>query len=99
MVLMMIHKVGLMLAIVFGFIYLAKRTEWSKKLHRIFGLMTIASFLIFVKNFTDTGYLLYALLLLMAGISPYFYKNRGKVAVHLGLVVAAIIWLVLVHII
>lgn len=101
MILMMIHKVGLMLAIMFGFIYLAKRTERSKKLHRIFGLMTIASFLldILVKNFTDTGYLLYALLLLMAGISPYFYKNRGKVAVHLSLVVAAIVWLVLVHII
>lgn len=101
MVLMMIHKIGLMLAIVFGLIYVAKRTERRKKLHRIFGFLTIASFLldIFVKNFTNIGYLLYALLLLIAGISPYFYKKRGKVAVHLSLVGAAIVWLVLIHII
>ena len=101
MVLMMIHKVGLMLTIVFGLIYFAKRTEQRKKLHSIFGLLTIASFLldIFVNNFTNKGYFLYALLLLMAGISPYFYKKKGKVAIHLSLVGAAIVWLVLIHMI
>ncbi len=101
MELMMIHKFGLMLAIVFGFIYLVKRTERMKWLHRVFGLLTIASFLldIFVKGFTNLGYLFYAILLLLAGIIPYFYKIRGKVAVHLSLLGAAIVWLVLIHII
>lgn len=101
MVLMMIHKIGLMLAVMFGLIYFAKRTEQRKKLHQIFGLLTIASFIleIIVKNITNIGYLLYALLLLMAGISPYFYKKKGKVAIHLSLVGAAIIWLVLIHLI
>lgn len=100
MVLMMIHKLGLMLAIVFGFIYLAKRTERMKGLHRIFGFITILSFLldIIVKNFTHIGYWLYALLLLLACISPYFYKKKGRLAVHLSLVAAAIVWLVLIHI-
>ena len=101
MVLMMIHKIGLMLAVMFGLFYFAKRTELRKKLHQFFGLLTIASFLveIFVKNITNIGYLLYALLLLMAGISPYFYKKKGKVAIHLSLVGAAIVWLVLIHMI
>ena len=36
MVLMMIHKIGLMLAIVCGLIYFAKRTERSKKAPSIF---------------------------------------------------------------
>ncbi|MGM9932351.1 hypothetical protein [Pradoshia sp.] len=101
MVLMMIHKLGLMLAIIFGFVYLAKRTEPLKWLHRIFGLLTIVSFIVYiiVKNFTNSGYILYALLLLAASLIPYLYKRRAKTAVHLSLVAASIVWLVLIHVV
>ncbi len=65
MVLMMIHKLGLMLAIIFGFVYLAKRTEPLKWLHRIFGLLTIVSIIVYYneKNFTNYGYIIYAKML------------------------------------
>ena len=97
MIIMTIHKTALMLAIILGIGYFAKRAGWLKWSHRVCGLTAILSFILYivVYNFTNPGYFIYVLMLCLTSTIPYLVKKRG---IHIGLAVLSLVWLALIHI-
>ena len=98
---LMIHEFALILTVIVGIMMLFKDSSIMKKIHYISGLVLVVTIFIYLfqTSITNVRYLLYGLLLVLAFFSPKIFKANRKIAIHVGIVLLSIIWLVLVHII
>ena len=98
---LMVHKVALLLALVFGILSCFKKFEKLKKAHVLAAVILVISILIYLfqVSFTNVRYVIYGLFLLLVFISPKIVKGKGKLFSHIVLALLAIVCLVVVHII
>lgn len=98
---LMIHKVAMLIAIVFGIACVFKKSTVLKKIHYISAIIFVLSILWYFidSHFNSVGYIIYGLLTILTFFSPKLIKNKGKLLAHTGLFAVAICWLVIIHII
>lgn len=101
---LMLHELALVFTIIVGIIYAIKKKKGTngkklKQAHFIGGIVTIVALIIYLiqDSFSILGYNIYAILLVL--VFGLMLLKKKSLLLHIGLVVVAIVWLVLVHII
>lgn len=97
----MVHKLSLLVTLIFGLITFFMKNEKVKKIHYFASAALVISIFIYLIqiSFVNIRYVIYGFFLLLAFISPKFIKGKGGVFSHVSLAILSIVCLVVVHII
>lgn len=100
---LVVHKLSLLVTLLFGLIAFFMKNERMKKIHYFASIALVMSIFIYLLqiSFANIRYVIYGFFLLLAFITPKFIKGKGKLKLisHLSLVMLSIVCLVVVHII
>ncbi len=96
-----VHKLALVLSMVFGIICAFKFKNKVKKTHGLLSLITVISILLYLiqSHFDSFGYTVYGLLLLSSYVVGKYVKHERAFWGHIILFVISIIWLVVIHVV
>ncbi len=98
--LLAIHKISLLICLVFGVVYLFKENVRIKFVHKWSGIITLISIFIYLfqMNSDKFGYIIYMLIMALTALIPFAYKQKKSTAIHTASALSSIVWLVLIHI-
>ena len=98
--LLVLHKFSLMICLILGLVYLFNKKEKIRVVHRWSGFIAVLSILVYLFQMDAGrfGYVIYTLIMALAAIIPYIFKQKKSTVIHLTAVVGSIVWLVLIHI-
>ena len=97
--LLALHKVSLLLCVIFGILNLFNKNAKIKSVHRWSGFIAIISIFIYLfqMNSSQNGYIIYMLIMALTAIIPYLCKQKKSTVIHIGTALSSIVWLVFIH--
>lgn len=98
--LLAIHKISLLICLVFGVMHLFNKNIRIKSVHKWSGFITLISILIYLfqMNSGKFGYIIYMLIIALTAMIPFVWKHKKHTVFHIGAALSSIVWLVLIHI-